>query len=199
MNDMTATMTEGKEKTMALKGFRKGFGNNSTYVCGNCKHLTRNVGGDEAGCTLCERCYDEAGIENAHSDGHHDAEKDMTCHECNPALLTVIEQRKLEAQGKQAVSPAPITPSGKETPMATNVKAEVAKLVRKLVALKDKSDAEGRKIRRILRKLGHKGGVGKPRASKPAPKAKKAAPKRKYTKRAPKANPTPLPPTTGPV
>jgi hypothetical protein len=175
------TTNEGKEKTMALKGFRKGLGNNSTYICSSCKHNTRNVGGDEAILSLCERCYDEAGRDNAHSDGHHDAEKDMECLACNPAVKSVIEQRKLEAQGKQAVSPAPKSLSGKETTMATNVKAEVAKLVKKLIALKDKSDAEGRAIRRTLRKLGHKGGTGKgpgrPAKAKPAKKAKKAAKK----------------------
>lgn len=161
---------------MALKGFRRNvFGNSACYICANCKHNTRNVGGDEAGLDLCELCYDEAGRENAHSDGHHADEKDMDCHECNPAIKTVIQQRA-EAT-KRASSPAVNTPKGKETTMsnATKAQAEVAKLVKKLSALKDKSDSEGRKIRRILRKLGHRGGTRTTKASKAPAKARKPA------------------------
>lgn len=86
--------------------------------------------------------------------------------------------------------------SGKEPRMATNVKAEVAKLVKKLLTLKDKSDAEGRKIRRILRKLGHKGGTGKGPGRKPAKKVKliKRVPKAPV-KKAPKMSP----PTAAPL
>lgn len=34
------------------------------------------------GLELCVRCYDEAGYENAHSDGHHADEADANCHVC---------------------------------------------------------------------------------------------------------------------
>lgn len=34
------------------------------------------------GVDLCVRCYDEAGFENAHSDGHHDDAPDANCHVC---------------------------------------------------------------------------------------------------------------------
>lgn len=34
------------------------------------------------GVDLCVICYDEAGMENAHSDGHHEAEADANCHVC---------------------------------------------------------------------------------------------------------------------
>ena len=37
--------------------------------------------------------------------------------------------------------------------------AEARTLVKRLLSLKDKSDAEARKIRRLLRKLGVKGGA----------------------------------------
>lgn len=70
------------------------------------------------------------------------------------------------------------SPKTKEDPMAnkttgnaTKAKTEVAKLVKKLEALEDKSNAEGRAIRRMLRKLGHMGGTRKPR--KAAKKTKK--------------------------
>lgn len=80
---------------------------------------------------------------------------------------------------KRPISVAVETPSGKETTMANShaskAQAEIDKLIRKLVALKDKSDSEGRKIRRMLRKLGHKGGTGKgpgrPAKAKPSKKA----------------------------
>lgn len=34
------------------------------------------------GVDLCVRCYDEAGYENAHSDGHHTDAADENCHVC---------------------------------------------------------------------------------------------------------------------
>ena len=46
---------------MAIKNFRKG---ETTYTCQCCKKLTRNTGGDEIHCRLCEDCYELAGIEN---------------------------------------------------------------------------------------------------------------------------------------
>lgn len=146
-------MTNGKEKTMALRGFRRTpFGTGSTYTCRLCKKLTRNVGGDEAGCDLCLACYTACGLENEHNDYGHPTPVDG-CPEC--------------PETKRAVSPAVNTPrKGKETTMATKntgnaakAQSEIDKLVKRLLALKDKSDGEGRKIRRMLRKLGHKGGV----------------------------------------
>ena len=111
------------------------------------------------------------------------------------------ETRK-ELTTKRPISVAVETPKGKETPVSTNAKAEVAKLVKKLVSLKNKSDAEGRKIRRILRKLGHWGGLGKKGAdgaaakSKAAKKAKPANAKRlQKTMPAKKATTAPTVPT----
>lgn len=222
---------------MAISKFTKGlFSKGGTYECANCKHVTRNVGGDEASCGLCLLCYDEAGLENAHNDGHHAEESDQTCHYCNPKVKTVIQQREedkananltdaiklrfldlssqlspenlscdgelprhkiaarraailkewksLEAQvgrkvgeeepftwkikttsGKPETSPAPANlPEGKERQMATKntaaqAKSEIKKLLKKLESLAKKSDSEGRAIRRMLRKLGHKGGL----------------------------------------
>ena len=34
---------------------------------------------------LCEPCYDAAGMENSHSDGHHADNPDPNCPDCNPA------------------------------------------------------------------------------------------------------------------
>lgn len=85
---------------MAIKTFQRGLHGKSTYVCANCKHNTRNVGGDEASCGLCLACYDEAGIENGHADGHHDKQADMTCYQCNPEIKTVIQQRADDAAAK---------------------------------------------------------------------------------------------------
>ncbi len=78
---------------------------------------------------------------------------------------------------KRALSPAVHIPSRKEntvanknTGNAAKAQAEIKKLINRLVALKDKSDSEGRKIRRMLRKLGHRGGCGK--VVRKAPKGK---------------------------
>ncbi len=47
--------------------FQKGSG---CYTCKNCKKQTRSTGrGDNEHCSLCERCYDMAGDENAILDG----------------------------------------------------------------------------------------------------------------------------------
>lgn len=37
---------------------------------------------DAMGVDLCPTCYDEAGLENEHSDGHHDDEPDPACPAC---------------------------------------------------------------------------------------------------------------------
>jgi hypothetical protein len=36
----------------------------AAYTCRNCKHHTRDTGGDGAGLRLCDLCYDIAGEEN---------------------------------------------------------------------------------------------------------------------------------------
>lgn len=108
---------------MAIKTFKRNWAGSSTYICANCKHKTRNVGGDEAGCDLCLACYDEAGIENGHADGHHDKQADMSCYQCNPAIKTVIQQRK---EDKEAAAEA----ESFNNPVSTiTVKSQTARVV----------------------------------------------------------------------
>lgn len=176
-------MITNKEDAVGNRTFQKrAFGNSSTYTCSSCKHLTRTTDNDAANCNLCALCYEEAGLENAHSDGHHKTEVEPLCYQCNPKVLTVKQVRanQLALKAAKATDTTPVrVEDKKEATMATNVKLEVAKLIKKLVSLKDKSDAEGRKIRRVLRSLGHKGGVGH---------APKAAPKKAKAKKADKPN-----------
>lgn len=49
----------------------------------------------------------------------------------------------------------------KATGNAAKAQSEIKKLLAKLERLAKKSDSEGRAIRRLLRKLGHKGGLRK--------------------------------------
>ncbi len=37
---------------------------------------------DAAGCGLCIACYDEAGVENEHADGHHSGAPEPRCADC---------------------------------------------------------------------------------------------------------------------
>ena len=45
------------------------------YRCSDCGKLTRETGNSESllGDGVCRSCYDEAGLENEHQDGYHDA------------------------------------------------------------------------------------------------------------------------------
>lgn len=67
---------------MARNGsrFEKGSG---CYPCLVCKKLTRSTGrGDNENVNLCAACYDAAGIENEHYDGHHQYEPCAQCPLC---------------------------------------------------------------------------------------------------------------------
>lgn len=49
--------------------FQVSAGRTPTYKCGVCGKLTRETGHDESSVELCAFCYEEAGLENALSDG----------------------------------------------------------------------------------------------------------------------------------
>lgn len=56
--------------------FEKGSG---VYTCRSCKKLTRSTGrGDNENISLCARCFDMGGDENAVSDGHMTREDFIT-------------------------------------------------------------------------------------------------------------------------
>jgi hypothetical protein len=61
--------------------FQRGSG---CYICQGCGKRTRSTGrGDNEHVRMCEDCYDEAGLENMHSDEGHAGEFDV-CEICHP-------------------------------------------------------------------------------------------------------------------
>jgi hypothetical protein len=50
----------------ATNPFHKGV-----YTCSNCGKRTRETGQSESGVGLCAHCFEEAGLENEHSDYGH--------------------------------------------------------------------------------------------------------------------------------
>jgi len=73
-------------KTMAIRSapanskFQRGSG---VYECRCCGKRTRETGSGESGSGLCADCFNDAGLENEHSDGHHDDEPKPGCPQCN--------------------------------------------------------------------------------------------------------------------
>lgn len=55
---------------------------------------------------MCAACYDQAGLENEHSDGHHADEPNADCPQCKDALLLARNQARF----------APKTPQAAEAP-----------------------------------------------------------------------------------
>lgn len=64
--------------------FAKGR-NPGTMKCYSCGKVTWRAYIEtivDATSGICRDCYEEAGYENAHSDGHHDAQPDYNCPVC---------------------------------------------------------------------------------------------------------------------
>ncbi len=59
-------------------GFMRGF---SVFVCGSCGKQSRYTGEQALGSELCPKCWEEAGLENEHSDDGH-AEFNPDCPTC---------------------------------------------------------------------------------------------------------------------
>jgi len=59
--------------------FRRG---SAVYVCTSCGMRTRETGSGESDVELCVGCYDDAGLENEHSDGHHEDNPHPDCGAC---------------------------------------------------------------------------------------------------------------------
>lgn len=53
------------------------------YLCLGCGKKTRETGEGESDCELCRDCYEKAGLENEHNDGHHQDKKIVNCIKCN--------------------------------------------------------------------------------------------------------------------
>ncbi len=61
-------MQADSDSKRANSRFRRGSG---TYPCKCCGKLTRETGSCESNVGLCLACFDEAGLENEHSDYGH--------------------------------------------------------------------------------------------------------------------------------
>ena len=53
-----------------------------TYICVACGKRTRETGHDESSCELCKSCYLDCLMDNEHSDGYHDDDKQDDCPGC---------------------------------------------------------------------------------------------------------------------
>lgn len=58
---------------------------NILVKCKVCKKFTHSSIDGSVDINLCRKCYDEAGLENEHSDGYHDKEANENCPECKKA------------------------------------------------------------------------------------------------------------------
>ena len=56
-------------------------------VCGKRTHSS--IDGD-LDIQLCRKCYDEANMENEHSDGHHDDKPNPKCIDCQKKLSQIV-------------------------------------------------------------------------------------------------------------
>ena len=69
-----------------MSGFEKGAGGGGVqagvYTCKDCKKRTRETGSCESNVGLCLACYDAAGLENEHTDGHHEDRAHPDCLDC---------------------------------------------------------------------------------------------------------------------
>lgn len=63
---------------MKTNRFESGSG---CYKCRRCGKATRETGCGESDCELCAKCYQEAGLENEHSDYGH-SEYNHDCPTC---------------------------------------------------------------------------------------------------------------------
>ena len=66
--DPNTGKVEKKEDTVKVDKFNRGSG---CYTCAMCGKQTRETGGCESNCRLCLSCFEQAGLENEHQDGHH--------------------------------------------------------------------------------------------------------------------------------
>lgn len=64
--------------------------NNGTDVCASCNVRTWKDRID-ASTGLCEACYEEAGLENEHSDGHHEVNPNPECPDCKEVAMVTVE------------------------------------------------------------------------------------------------------------
>ena len=84
------TMTQ-YEKQMRHDKFIKGSG---CYECRSCGKQTRDTGEGEVSARLCLSCWNAAGLENEHNDGHHEGNPNPDCPMCNEKEDNMEETKK---------------------------------------------------------------------------------------------------------
>ena len=130
----------------------------STYTCHVCTKVTRDVSG-EGSTELCAECFDEAGLENEHFDGYHDADQegpndhcphcqdsscikcgadtmhlvDSLCRRCAPERFTTKGHRTTRKPTTEEVAPA--APATKEDINMSIAKTLNSMKIKDLVAL----------------------------------------------------------------
>lgn len=79
--------------------------------CPDCRQR-RAAPSYDRGTPLCEACYDDAGMENAHSDGHHADAFHPDCPGCRAHAASAAAGRVVVAQMYAAASVVPPDPTG---------------------------------------------------------------------------------------
>lgn len=74
-----------RAKELQTEKFNRIKKESGIYTCVDCEKETRETGDGESSCEMCKDCFAAAGLENSHSDGFHDDEKDPKCKSCNAA------------------------------------------------------------------------------------------------------------------
>ena len=70
--------TKGDKQSESLVRVARG----ATIECGECGKV--KLASEFDGNSVCASCFDEAGIENEHSDGYHDEAPEPQCVQCSP-------------------------------------------------------------------------------------------------------------------
>lgn len=81
-----------KKQTYKINRMQRGSG---IYTCASCGEQTRETGDGESSCNLCKQCFHDAGMENSHSDGYHDADQQGPQDDCP---ICQREQKAREAE-----------------------------------------------------------------------------------------------------
>jgi len=79
-------------KTEMAHGFNKGH-NRGTTRCRGCGKLTwKEYEATQSG--LCTTCFNDAGMENEHNDGHHDESPDPACRFCQGTAADTLARER---------------------------------------------------------------------------------------------------------
>jgi hypothetical protein len=118
------------------------------FTCISCGKRTRHTGEQALGSELCPICWDDAGIENEHSDGFHDEQPDPNCPLCSAAAQ---EAARLLRESKTTKAKKPKSKKSKKSadPRAGEI-AEAWKNGASLAELKSKYSTSRSNLRRLI-------------------------------------------------